>query len=434
MGRSIKISNQEEKDAIIKYLQSNEYPKDTSKIQKREIRRKAAYFIMIGDTMCYKTPNGSPIRVVLNFEKKLIKLILNEEHECSHKGIKKMIKSINQKYYGIPVEEIKEFVKNCKDCIGFNNLNTVKITLINEITKKYDRYMMDCVDLRKYADQNDGYSWILNIMDTYTKYLWSFKMKNKSAENVKECLDTLFKNFGVPVELQSDNGKEFANSLLETYLKKLNIKIIHGRPRNPKSQGQIERANQTIKRWLAKTMNSLNEKKWIDILPEVVYQYNTSYHEATGESPFLLFHGQSGFNSMIQDPAIVEFSEEGALEKNNLPFDLSSSDTNIDIVENNCFSSLADRVRDHFEIYKNRTIKNANPNITNKKLSVDDIVVLKIDFDNNVRTKRAPFDAFFTKEEYKVIQNLSNNRIKVKNTETGEIKIVSITQVKKIKS
>ncbi|KAI5148741.1 hypothetical protein ENBRE01_0515, partial [Enteropsectra breve] len=108
--------------------------------------------------------------------------------------------------------------------------------------------MMDCVDLRRYMNENDGFCWLLNVIDTYTKYLWSFKMKNKSAESVKDCLKYIFNNFGPPLEIQSDNGCEFKNQLLRNFLLSLNIRIIHGRPRNPKAQGQVERVNQTIKR------------------------------------------------------------------------------------------------------------------------------------------------------------------------------------------
>ena len=60
--------------------------------------------------------------------------------------------------------------------------------------------MMDCIDLRKYGEDNDGFLWILNVMDTYTKYLWSFKLLNKSAIAVKESLEYIFDNFGEPLK------------------------------------------------------------------------------------------------------------------------------------------------------------------------------------------------------------------------------------------
>ncbi len=121
-------------------------------------------------------------------------------------------------------------------------------------------------------------------------------MKNKTAATVKACLKYTFQNFGVPAELQSDNGKEFRNTLIRDYCNELNIRMIHGRPRNPQAQGQVERVNQTVKRWLAKSLNGVTEKRWIDHLDDIVFKYNISYHRGTGKSPFLLFHRQKGVN------------------------------------------------------------------------------------------------------------------------------------------
>lgn len=54
-------------------------------------------------------------------------------------------------------------------------------------------------------------------------------------------------NFCVPRSIQADNGKEFRNSLLNDYHRNLNVTVVHGRPRNSRAQGQVERVNQTIK-------------------------------------------------------------------------------------------------------------------------------------------------------------------------------------------
>ena len=208
---------------------------------------------MVNDTLFYKNPHNGLKRAVFDFQVNLAKIILQQEHENSgHIGIRRMTSWINEKFYGISAERVALFVKSCQGCLRYNDIQTVQPVHINQITKKYDRYMMDCVDLRKYVDVNDGYSWILNVMDTYPKYLWSFKLLNKTSIAVKECLKFIFDNFGESEEIQSDNGKEFKNQLLKDFLLNRNIKIIHGRPRNPKAQGQVERLNQTIERWLSR--------------------------------------------------------------------------------------------------------------------------------------------------------------------------------------
>ncbi|KAI5149853.1 hypothetical protein ENBRE01_3064 [Enteropsectra breve] len=108
---------------------------------------------------------------------------------------------------------------------------------------------MDCIDLTKYNTENDGYSWILNIMDAFTKYVWSFPLVQKTGIAVEEKLKFVFENFGVPAILHSDNGNKFCNQEVKKLAQDRKISLVHGRPRHPQSQGQIERLNHTVKRW-----------------------------------------------------------------------------------------------------------------------------------------------------------------------------------------
>lgn len=52
---------------------------------------------------------------------------------------------------------------------------------------------------------------------------------------------------GIMQILQSDNGREFKGALL-LLMKRYNVRIKHGRPRTPQTQGLVEQANGTVKR------------------------------------------------------------------------------------------------------------------------------------------------------------------------------------------
>ena len=65
--------------------------------------------------------------------------------------------------------------------------------------------------------------------------------------------------------LQSDNGREFKGVLL-LLMKRYNVRIKHGRPRTPQTQGLVEQANGTVKH---------GTQKWAQALCGIAYRMNT---------------------------------------------------------------------------------------------------------------------------------------------------------------
>ena len=58
-------------------------------------------------------------------------------------------------------------------------------------------------------------------------------------------------NFGKCKIFQTDNGTEFKNAELKTFLEKEGIKHIFSRPYHPQSNGAVEAVHKSIKKYLA---------------------------------------------------------------------------------------------------------------------------------------------------------------------------------------
>ncbi|CAF4136195.1 unnamed protein product, partial [Adineta steineri] len=81
-------------------------------------------------------------------------------------------------------------------------------------------------------------------LDYFTKFCWARALQHKESREVYHCVREIFFMFGPPRIFQSDNGREFTNELINSLqIDFPNMRIVHGRPRHPQTQGLIGRAN-----------------------------------------------------------------------------------------------------------------------------------------------------------------------------------------------
>jgi hypothetical protein len=75
--------------------------------------------------------------------------------------------------------------------------------------------------MTEFTKENDGYKYILNVIDCYSKFAWSFRCLTKTSNEVFFHLESLLLKCFIPKELQSDNGLEFKNRKISSLCRKL---------------------------------------------------------------------------------------------------------------------------------------------------------------------------------------------------------------------
>ena len=103
----------------------------------------------------------------------------------------------------------------------------------------------------------------LTITDDYSRYNICLEAcKNQQEITVRQALINVFRRYGLPYKILTDNGSPWGTagndsadgirsySALEKWLIQLNIKLIHGRPYHPQTQGKEERFHRTLKQEL----------------------------------------------------------------------------------------------------------------------------------------------------------------------------------------
>lgn len=140
-----------------------------------------------------------------------------------------------------------------------------------------------------YPKQNQGYNTILTAIGINNRIGYAIPMKGKSATESARAINELIKQStekGHPFYfVESDNGKEFVNKLVQSVLAKYDINHITAQEGDHNAMGKIERFNRTLKAMIGKYMTTNNTTKWIDVLPQIVENYNSSYHKAIKTEP-----------------------------------------------------------------------------------------------------------------------------------------------------
>ena len=155
---------------------------------------------------------------------------------------------------------------------------------------------------------HNGLEIVLVLTDVFSKYTLAIPTRDQHASTVAQVLVTeWFSKFGVPARIHSDQGRNFESALIRQLCGLYHIEKSRTTPYHPAGNGQCERFNRTLHD-LLRTLPLSRKREWHSCLPQVLYAYNTTPHQSTGESPFFLMFGREArlpvdfLLGRVQDP------------------------------------------------------------------------------------------------------------------------------------
>jgi hypothetical protein len=166
-----------------------------------------------------------------------------------------------------------------------------------------ERIQIDLLDVHQFAGSNNKIKYLLNVVDHFSKFAWSIPIKHKNKEVVSTKLAELFLVEGFPNIIQSDNGGEFKNWLLHSFASSNGIEIKHSEPYNSSTQGLVEKFNGTLRYMIHTHQQNSKTKRYIDVLPFLVFGYNSTPHKSTKFTPFQILRRK---NEVFKIDEIVE--------------------------------------------------------------------------------------------------------------------------------
>jgi hypothetical protein len=166
-------------------------------------------------------------------------------------------------------------------------------------------HAMDLVDMSEWKHLNDSMAWMLNIVDVFSRFAWSIPLPNKSAAVVLNAFRSVIEqSHRKPKKIWVDEGKEFYNKLMDAYIKKEGI-IRYSTYGEHKSMF-VERFNRTLKGRMWRRFTEENTRRWVDMLPSLMSDYNSSVHRSIKMTPIEASDVKNERSLMIdQTPGVV---------------------------------------------------------------------------------------------------------------------------------
>ncbi|XP_071700328.1 uncharacterized protein [Rutidosis leptorrhynchoides] len=106
--------------------------------------------------------------------------------------------------------------------------------------------------------------------------------------------------FGIPQEIVSDNGKQFAEGIFPGFCEKLQIKQTFASVYHLQGNGQVEVTNRDILKGLEKRLGKCHQG-WMEELPLVLWAHRTTPKRSNGETPYsLVYRTEAVLSAEIQ--------------------------------------------------------------------------------------------------------------------------------------
>lgn len=94
----------------------------------------------------------------------------------------------------------------------------------------------------------------LTILDDHSRFLLDIQcVQQQTLAVVQPILTAVFERYGLPWQILCDNGAPWGSShrramtRFEVWMMQLDVRVIHGRPYHPQTQGKLERLHRTLK-------------------------------------------------------------------------------------------------------------------------------------------------------------------------------------------
>jgi hypothetical protein len=206
--------------------------------------------------------------------------LLKSAHDDTHPGFlctyRRVIKALGPRP-GEATAWIKDEVKrHCNACPVCQKIKPAREKIFANAgtirSRPFSAYAFDVITLSE--PDADGNRYILVCVDSWSRALELFPLRQANSTEVFQCLNDLLCRWGTPHELRCDNAKAFTSTIVKALLSRSHVKMHLTAPYSHQSNGQVENCNRRVMDVLRALvlddrLGVNTHTKWSLLLPQV---------------------------------------------------------------------------------------------------------------------------------------------------------------------
>jgi hypothetical protein len=153
------------------------------------------------------------------------------------------------------------------------------------------------------------YEYIFCYIDVYSRFAQAIGTTNMLTTTIIKCLETIFKTMGKPQIIKGDN--QFNTPVFIAFCQKNNIGCEFTSSNEIYKNPIVERFNGTLARNINKFRTLFKRYDWYKYLPDVVFNYNNTYHKTIKNTPNdIFFNNEMNNQKVIILPKVFDVGEK----------------------------------------------------------------------------------------------------------------------------
>jgi transposase InsO family protein len=175
--------------------------------------------------------------------------------------------------------------------------------------------------------RTSGYDSVLVVVCRLTKmaHFIPYTKSETAGSTATLMLNNVVKLHGLPDDIVSGRGPQFASRFWKRLIKLLGTKSKLSTAFHPQTNGQAERTNQVLEQYLRCFIDD-KQSNWVSLLPMAEFAYNNTVQASTGVSPFYAVYGHHPrFSIDVPATSIIPAAEDHAEDLANIHVDLRAA-------------------------------------------------------------------------------------------------------------